>query len=315
MVRYYPGAIVCLLAVAAACERADGARAMSDVSAMAAGTPGTAASSTAPECRTIVADMPLPDEVRETSGLARSRRDPGRFWTHNDAGNDAELFAVDAEGKLVQRVRVTGTQAADWEDLEVGPCESGDCLYVGDIGDNDAERERITIYRVSEPAPEASESLPAEALHARYPGGPRDAEALFVTDSGDLYLVTKGRRGPIALYRYPAPQRAGETVTLEPVRELFPEPADEQDRVTAATASPDGRWVGIRSYRQLFLYRTAELLGDGAVEPLTVDLGSLGHSQGESLVLDADGAVWVSTEAAKKNDRPLWAHLRCTLPA
>lgn len=314
MVRYYLGGITCLL-VAVACERASEARALTDGAPVVAASANAETTAGAPACRTITADLPLPDEVRETSGLARSRRDPGRFWTHNDAGNGAELFAVDTEGALVQRVRVTGTQASDWEDIEAARCESGDCLYVGDIGDNDGERERITIYRVPEPAPEATESLPAEALHARYPDGPRDAEALFGAASGDLYVVTKGRRGPIALYRYPAPQRAGETVTLERIRELFPEPSDEEDRVTAATSSPDGRWVGIRSYRQLFLYRAAELVGGGDAEPLVVDLGSLGHPQGESLVIGEGGAVWVSTEAAKKDDRPLWAHLQCTLPA
>ena len=59
-------------------------------------------------CRVVEAGVPLPDAVRETSGLARSLRDPELFWTHNDAGNGAELFALDGGGRLVGRVRVAG---------------------------------------------------------------------------------------------------------------------------------------------------------------------------------------------------------------
>jgi hypothetical protein len=268
-----------------------------------------------PVCRVADAGRPLPDEVKETSGLAQSRRDPELFWTHNDAGNVPELFAVDAGGRLVERVRVVGAELVDWEDIESGPCDAGDCLYVADTGDNDAERERITVYRIPEPAAGAAATAAAEAFYARYPDGEWDAESLFVLPTGDVFLVTKGRHGPIALYRYPAPQRPGETVTLERVTELFPQPGDEADRVTAATASPDGRWVAIRSYRRLYLYPAAGLVGGGAVEPTVVDLTPLGEAQGESVVIAADGTVWLTSEAESKGERPRWSRLQCTFPA
>ena len=31
------------------------------------------------------------------------------------------------------------------------PCGNGSCLYIADIGDNDAKRKEVTIYRVPEP--------------------------------------------------------------------------------------------------------------------------------------------------------------------
>ena len=268
----------------------------------------------APVCRAVEAGRPLPDEARESSGLAQSRRDPSLFWTHNDAGSGPDLFAVDADGRLATRVAVQGAEAADWEDLESGPCDAGDCLYVGDIGDNDAERERITVYRVPEPGVGATTSARAEALHARFPDGPRDSEGLFLLPSGDLFVVTKGRRGPVELYRYPSPLRPGRTATLERVRELFPEPESGDDRVTGATASPDGRWVAIRSYRTLYLYPAAELVGGGPVEPTEVDLGPLGEAQGESVAISADGTIWTTSEAGGKKERPLRFRLQCTFP-
>lgn len=265
-------------------------------------------------CRVVEAGRPLPEEVRETSGLAQSRRDPGRFWTHNDSGGDPDLFALDADGRVTARVRVTGAVVEDWEDLEAGPCPDGACLYVGDIGDNDQARSEVTVYRIPEPAPGESASRPAAVLRARFPDAPQDAEALFLLPSGDLYLVTKGRHGPIALYRYPAPLRPGETVTLERVKELWPQPKANDDRVTSATATPDGRWVGIRTYRSLFLFPAARLVGPGPVEPVAADLSPLEEGQGEALVLADDGTAWVTSEAAKKKEPPRWSRLSCTLP-
>lgn len=303
-----------ILAVAACLAACGGAEPEAALAERASGTEAVAVPG-APVCRVLDSGRALPDEVRESSGLAQSRRDPDLFWTHNDAGNEPELFAVDGSGRLVQRVRVAGAELADWEDLESAPCEAGACLFVGDIGDNDAERERITVYRVPEPEGGATTTARAEALHARFPDGPRDAESLFALPDGALYLVTKGRDGPIALYRYPAPLRPGETVELERVRQLFPRPEDKDDRVTGAASTPDGRWVGIRSYRNLYLYRSADLLGGGAAEPVVVDLTPLGQEQGESLAITRDGTVWMSSEAENKNARPSWSRVQCTFPA
>jgi hypothetical protein len=269
----------------------------------------------APACRVAEAGQPLPAAVRESSGLAQSRRDPGVFWTHNDAGNEPDLFAVDAEGRFTQRVHVVGAEAADWEDLESGPCDAGACLFVGDIGDNNASRDLITVYRLPEPTPGSREARGADPLHARYPDGPRDAESLFLLPSGELFVVTKGRHGAVGLYRYPAPQRPGQTITLEHVRDLFPAPENQADRVTGATASPDGRWVGIRSYRTLYLYPATELVGGGPVAPAVVDLEPLGEAQGESVTISSDGSVRLSSEAEKKDQVPTWSRIQCSFPA
>jgi hypothetical protein len=260
-------------------------------------------------CEVVRPGSALPWAVSETSGLARSERVPGRFWTLNDAGNGPVLFALDTAGDLVGRVRVAGARNRDWEDMESGACEDGPCLYVADIGDNEGERSSITVYRVPEPDPGAGESAAATAFPARYPDGARDAEALFVV-GGRPYVVTKGRDGPIALYRYPEPLRAGRTVTLERVGDVLPTPAGDRDRVTGASASPDGRRVAIRSYRRLHLFPADELIAGSAVEPEVFDLSTLGEAQGEAVALGAAGEVWLTTEA-DGDTPPRWARLRC----
>lgn len=264
-------------------------------------------------CEVVGTPEDLPEQVPESSGLARSSRNESVFWTHNDAGNDPELFGVSEAGTLVQRIQVGGAELADWEDIEAAPCGNESCLYVGDIGDNDGDRDRITVYRLVEPTQGMAVSQVAETLHARYPDGPRDAEALFVDGAGTLYVVTKGRREAITLYRWPAAE-PGQTVTLERVRDLFPEPEDDEARVTAASATPDGRWIGIRTYRTLYVYPSEELLGAGQARPQTVDLGRLGEAKGEALALADDGRVWLSSEAEGGGPARL-SQLKCTFPA
>ena len=239
--------------------------------------------------------------------------DSSLFWTHNDAGNRAELFGLGGDGQVRERVRVTGATLVDWEDLEAARCGADPCLYVADIGDNDGERESITIYRVPEPAAGSSRTVGAEALRARYPDGPRDAEALFAAPSGDLFIVTKGRPGPATLYRLPSPQPTDRVAALERVREIFPEPDDPDDRVTAATTTPDGRWVGIRTYRALYLYPLDDLVGTAPLQPRVADLSSLPGHQGEAIAMANDGTVWLSSEAEDDDARPLWSRLHCAL--
>ena len=119
----------------------------------------------------------LPD-VPEASGLAISRRTPGLLWTHNDSGHDEVLYAIDQMGTLRGKVRVP-TRLRDWEDVSAAPCnKGGDCLYIGDIGDNDKERDSYTIYRLQEPAQldQGRLAVSADAIPLVYPDKRHNAE-------------------------------------------------------------------------------------------------------------------------------------------
>ncbi len=261
-------------------------------------------------CAADGATRPLDDDIHESSGVAASRAHAGTFWTHNDSG-DPLLYAVDAQGRTTGRVRVTGAAVEDWEDVALAPCPAGgDCLYVADIGDNDAERASITVYRVPEPAPGASESASATAIRLRYPDGAHDAEAMFVLN-GAIHVVTKGESGPIVLYR--APTNAGSEATLERVRELSPGKVGRPERITGADASADGRWVVMRTLRAAMIYPAAELAGTGALSPRRVDLQGLDEKQGEGIAFTPDGSLLVTSEGGKKSQSATFARLSCTL--
>lgn len=263
-------------------------------------------------CRIVTPEVTLGSPVREASGAALDRRAPGVFWTHGDSGNPATLFALGRNGELLGRVQLEGARNRDWEDMAIGPCPGGTCVYVADIGNNNARQMDLVLYRAPVPSPGDEAAVTAEAFRARFPGRASDAEAVFVMPQGEIYLVTKGRSGPVELWRWPTPLRPG-VVQLERVRELAPRVQQLGDLVTGAGASPDGRWVAVRTYGRLAIYRAADLLGTGG-PAYTMELAPLGESFGEAVAIDGDGTLLLVSEGrgATTGSRAAW--LECALP-
>src|SRR5262245_49971144 len=95
----------------------------------------------------------LPLSLDEVSGMEQSRANPGVFWVHNDSGDKPRVYAVSRAGALLGTYTLQGASAVDWEDMSIGPAPNGSYyLYMADIGDNNARRRSIKIYRVLEPA-------------------------------------------------------------------------------------------------------------------------------------------------------------------
>jgi hypothetical protein len=146
--------------------------------------------------------------LMETSGLVASVRNPGLFWAHNDSGDSARVFLVDASGHVRGEYALSGATARDWEDIAVGPGPdaSKSYVYVGDIGDNAGSRGSVQVYRFAEPAaPSAgyfSRSVSGvEQFDLRYAAisgsgtMSTDAEAMFVDPvDGSLYVMDKTLR-------------------------------------------------------------------------------------------------------------------------
>ena len=42
------------------------------------------------------------DEIVESSGIIKSKKYPGVFWTHNDSGDSARIFAITEDGKIIK---------------------------------------------------------------------------------------------------------------------------------------------------------------------------------------------------------------------
>lgn len=210
-------------------------------------------------------------QIRESSGLVKSRRYPQVFWTHNDSGGQARIFAIDPRGRLIANFAVQGVGASDWEDIAID--DSGN-LYIGDIGNNTGKRRDLVVHRVPEPNPFASdrEARPDLSLPFRYADQSEfpargwlnyDAEALIWME-GALYILTKHRCDRrSALYRLPiARTGTGEAVLESSASFHLGSMRTHESRgglnlqgnTTAADLSPDGRVLAILTYRAIYFY-------------------------------------------------------------
>ena len=79
--------------------------------------------------------------IKESSGVVASRRHTDVYWTHNDGGGPKKqvLYAIDREGNTRASFPVIGVTLHDWEDLAI---DSAGHLYIGDIGNNEANETR-----------------------------------------------------------------------------------------------------------------------------------------------------------------------------
>ncbi len=250
--------------------------------------------------------------VNESSGVVASRRNPNLFWTHNDSGGGAFLYAFDRAGRKRGVWKVANAEARDWEDVAAGPGprESQSYLYVGDIGDNLRRRETIIVYRFPEPVinsagisstkkqPLVTET--SEAIHLKYPDGKHDAEALVVHPAtGDLYIVTKSAGRTSGVYKAAAPLATSRVTTLSRVAEIRL-PSLFAGMVTGGDISPDGLRVVLCDYLgayEISLPTTSKSRFDEVwKKPLTIiETGS--RQQGEAVCYRLDGkAILLTSE-------------------
>jgi len=258
-------------------------------------------------------------EVNESSGLAASSRSPDYFFTHNDSGDSARIFAVNRQGETLATFRVPGAKNVDWEDMARGRDPQGHhVLYVGDIGDNSAQRDQVQVYQIPEPEVDPTrrgvrtESAPATRFELQYPDGPHDSETLLVNmANGTLYLVTKERLlRASGVYATTAPLDPGQVNRLTKVGwiRFLSLPAtirsltDSLGRTmaTAGDISPEGDRVVLRTYTDAYEWKIPRFDVGAAfrVEPTRLSLPAM--RQGESAAYTQDGkAILFGSEKPK----------------
>ena len=193
--------------------------------------------------------------IREASGIADSKANPGYLWVEEDSGNPSQLYLLGHDGKIAGKVKIQGGTNRDWEDivLGAGPSPGIKYLYVGDIGDNDATYANYTFYRFAEPTIDianiASSAITTyDKLTFKYPDGSHDAEAFLVdANTKDIFIITK-REDSSRLYELPFPQDASKLMTAVYLSKL------PYNFVTSATLSPDSKELIVKSYTNLYFY-------------------------------------------------------------
>lgn len=149
------------------------------------------------------------DRITESSGLAFVE---DTMLTVNDAGGEAVIYcSAGTTGQTTGTIRYATKDPVDVEAIATGPDGT---IWVGDVGDNQAERDSIALFRISPGTPLSGDHYsPAKRIQLSYPDGPHNAEAVLVSpDTGEVLIVTKSETEP-AVYSAGTKPKNGTVLT------------------------------------------------------------------------------------------------------
>ena len=223
--------------------------------------------------------------IKEGSGIADSKINPGYLWVEEDSGNPAALWLLGHDGTVNKSIPITGATNRDWEDIvvAVGPAVGKNYIYIAETGDNNQVDSSYSYYRFEEPAMSSSSVMDAEKIVFKYPDGPHDSEAFMVDgNTKDIYLITK-RDALSGIYKIAYPQSVSDTNEAEFVGKL------PYTGVVSAALSDDGTEIIIKTYTSLLYYtktKTADIAD--ALQSNNKSLDYKVEAQGESVCFAAD---------------------------
>ena len=231
-------------------------------------------------------------DIVEASGLVFSLLNPGVLYVHNDRGDSSRVFAIDLEGNLLATLNLIGIPTIDPEDMAsaFNPDTGRYLLFLGDIGDNQSVRTKVSVFRFEEPdisleMRDVEMSITeVDTLDYLYPDGAKDAEALLTSPDGQrIYIISKQ-----AAEVYRGSASAG----LNNLTHLGSMP---YSGVTGATRSSTGNEILIRRYPNVLRHRAYD---DGGIESTlatsAAELSVEPERQGEAIALSPDGATFVT---------------------
>ena len=249
-----------------------------------------------------------PSELNALSGLAVSRLQPDIVLTHNDHDR-AVVYALDLQGREHARITLDGATATDIEDIAIGPCGAQTCVYLGDVGDNNAQRSEYAVLRFSLPmvpasAGQAAMTVPFERFRFTYEDGSHNAEGLMVGPDGVVYVVTKlapgsgGRvaaTGPSSIYRLPSSMTTTSVARATKIATLTV-PASGELAASAAAAHPCGTSFLLRTYDRVYEFVSPAGMGLEAAFTATPKVVAMpNETQSEGIDYRADGRGFVTS--------------------
>ena len=249
-----------------------------------------------------------PGQIDEASGIADSRTMPGNLWVEEDGGNAAQMTLLGYDG-VVKGTIALPVPNRDWEDMGYGPGPNAglNYIYMGDIGDNNAQYPICQIYRFPEPASLQTPITQVERINFRYPDGPRDAEAMLVDPATkDIYIISK-REPNVHLYRLAYPQNINEVTVAESLGQL------PMTFVTGAAISPDGSELMVRTYPEIRYWKrdAGQSIADALQKGNSRQLPYRVEPQGEAICFAKDNKGYFTlSERASASSVNLYYYAR-----
>ncbi len=238
--------------------------------------------------------------LEEVSGMVASRSYADHYWVHNDSGDKPRIYLIDKSGKLKATVTLPVTQR-DWEDIAYGD----GYLYIGEIGDNNAQYADKAVHRLPEPKVDITKYQEikvskVETMRFKFSDRQRDCETMMYDPTTDnLAFVTK-RELAALLYTTPFKATAkGEVIEVKPAATL------PIAMTTAGDISDDGKRILVKNYLSIFMwYRTANEPLSELLQTEPMRLSYLPEPQGEAIAWHKNLNKFYTTSEELKSITP-----------
>lgn len=244
-------------------------------------------------------------KLNEVSGLESSINNPKMLWTHNDSGNDAELFLLDLNLDIKLTCKLAGVENRDWEDIAIGPGPdpAKNYVYIADIGDNDAQYQFKYIYRFEEP--KWDETQPNKITISKFdritfqlPDKRKDTETLLIdSHTKDLYVVSK-REEPVYLYELKFPYPIEDTLTANKLISL------PLTQMVGGDFSSDGTKILMKNYKHIFYWEASsqKTIREILMSPIQ-EIAYEEEPQGEAIAWAQDGTGFYTLSEKNKGKK------------
>lgn len=199
----------------------------------------------------------LPTAMKEVSGLVATGED---LWAVSDNPNSS-FVKMDMKGNILQKFTIANAKLIDVETIGT----DGKYLFIGDIGDNEGNREQRIIYKIEIAAmgKRKKDTVNAEIILLTFPGevkvakkkkNEHDCEAM-IHHEGSLYLFTKRRTDKdTEVFKIPAKVGKQKAESLGVIQ--------TEGMVTDASINNQGNEIALIGYHKDHLFPFIMLLKD-----------------------------------------------------
>ena len=243
------------------------------------------------------------DKLSEISGIEFDKA--GNLWAINDSGNSTEIHQIDSTGHIIRSINIYNAKNIDWEDLTQ---DDFGHFFIGDFGNNDNERQDLTVYKIENPIDLREHETEAEIIRFKFRdqdlGNTNDSiknfdlEA-FIFYKGRLYLFTKNRTKPFDgytnLYRmedYASNQKAEKVSRFKTCKA-----GKYQCWITGAALSPNRKKLALLGSNKIWIFKNWKNDDFFSGELTEIDLGLI--TQKEAITFFNDSVVVIADEKFK----------------
>ncbi|MGB3948273.1 MAG: T9SS type A sorting domain-containing protein [Bacteroidia bacterium] len=249
---------------------------------------------------TLTVKANLPSVLDESSGIEATNKNS--IWSHNDSSGETKLYNFDSTGALLRTLTILNASNIDWEDVAI---DTAGNFYIGDIGNNDNNRQDLKIYIIPAPQSILGDTVSAQTINYTYANQISfppadslknfDAEAMIVYNDS-IFIFSKDRTDPYSGYTnlYSMPKTPG-TYVAELVDSFYTGSGPQQFySITAADISANQNRLVLLAYNRCWIF--SDFVGSNFFGGEVKMLEFTNFSQKEGICFASENELYITDE-------------------